>query len=1606
MPELPARLRTPPSSAVTPPVTTRVQQLEFQKLTWDDFQRLLVRIAEAEAQVEHCQEYGVQGQEQQGIDLYARRSDGTYEAYQCRRVQSFGPADLGRAVADFCDGSWASRAKRFVVATSFDTNRFELAEALEGETAKLRETGVALELWGRDQLSARLKGMPEVVDDFFGRAWVVAFCGQDAADRLGERLDHGDVLEYRRRLRDLFQSVFRQHDPGIPLQQRAGLPVVPLEDRFVPLDVLAEHRLIRGTTEARPPEDDQSASSTPPPVPVPSSIDMVRYVNRRDLDGWLASSDRSVIVAEAGAGKSTVLRFVALDLLSDAPRFTQLAARWGDRLPVWLPFGFWTRAVANGVGMSLGGCLHHWLEQQGQAALWPLVQRALADRRLLLLVDGLDEWTTEDAARIARDLLQVFVDQQRAAAVVSTRPYGYARVPITGEGWQVGRLAPLSPSQQRDISTRWFVARHRVENDGRDPGTDELARLDAEVERFLRELEGVSELRELAAVPLMLMLLLYLRFQHVALPRGRFEVYARLVEHLLRVHPDARRSAALVVGSEDALSEEELRGALGALAFIVQQQWPQGVLRDTDIPDVARTALEMTGMASEEVRRYTTRFIEVVQGRLGVVISEGDQVFFLHRAIQEYLAAEHAASLPLAEQRTLLQEFIDDPRWRDVLRAMLVMVRRSEEVAELIGAVVPPAAENDVAVAELRAEVAFGEYRCPPALAATIAAETFRRIETHPVLSHRESLLGHVFAGLRPSRTRELVRDKLRRWSVASKGWRAGPYGALARWPATEETIDTLWAAMHDEEAYVCIEAAKALATCAGGLGPIGERLRATAIAGLSPDSRAVALFALALGWPDIDVVSIAQTGRASVHAPLRIASILARVKRGVPDDDDLVRLVELSSDWAPSLGWSGLLTPLLIEGWPGSKRLRAAALDGIRNRSPRGEHMDNAIAWGVLLPAFPGDQEVAALCVEQLKVEHPFIGMLFGDVYSLLAVNFRGDANVIAAVEEWAQRQTFHEMELSRVSSIGPTPAIKAILLRHLESSSFPHWPVHALLEGWGMTDDEVGPALRTIATGDAPRASRIAYLIPRILTDPEEARTRLVALLRAPDNQRPDFVLSALSGLPHAAEVDDEIVALALARIAKVGGLDGTEALIQGWPRHPRVRAFALEQLEQPEAPIASIAWAYADDADMRAAVAALLTPLPRRLRQRILETLTDLESEADLALGTLKRFRQEDDAEVATTGSIGFHSRIRDDPDAAATALALLREEIHATGPHYEGVRQAALAGLVVLGKFDEIQKSQRDADAMEFVIKPWEPNVPLLRLLAQHWPELRSALGQDPLAKLSASGDAWQSLALVAEASPALRDELIGIIESGTLAPSPETLQFLANVRPGSDLLLDRCLRALQGGSTENPFRAGQLTAVATIFTQQFAQSDRARERLLAPYQKRGGLSIWYEGTVLALVAAWPDDPLVDSLYAELQQEPPVSAWTGYAVLYAKLPVAELANRLRRHLERAAAHPYLLGALRPAVAQRLARDGAARIALIDALREDAEPSLKASVPRLLASVGALSENARRWCAAELQRQAQRTEGSEIGLDLMAEEARTLSISLQEALGVEPR
>lgn len=306
--DLVARLEVPPGP---PPITvvTQLQSLPFGDLRWDDFERLCLRLARSDHEVDDARRYGIPGQDQYGIDLFARRAGSAgYTVYQCKRVERFGPSDIGAAVDDFLDGPWVAQADRFVLSTSSSLAPTQLADRLKTEKERMAGHGVTLTAWDADELDILLKDHPALVDDFFGRQAVTAFCGPEAAVDLGRRLDGREVAEYRRRLRDVYAAVFSQLDPGLPVPPGVSDAAIDIRRRYVVPDVAeaTQGPPIPGTAgpgaqDARrqpdapmrsSPEDETGGA----PAAARTSRGDAAYRLRQPLGTWLASGQRCLLV--------------------------------------------------------------------------------------------------------------------------------------------------------------------------------------------------------------------------------------------------------------------------------------------------------------------------------------------------------------------------------------------------------------------------------------------------------------------------------------------------------------------------------------------------------------------------------------------------------------------------------------------------------------------------------------------------------------------------------------------------------------------------------------------------------------------------------------------------------------------------------------------------------------------------------------------------------------------------------------------------------------------------------------------------------------------------------------------------------------------------------------------------------------------------------------------------------------------------------------------------------------------------------------------------------------------------------------------------------------
>lgn len=1391
-----------PDADVEPPSDTRPQLLPLHALSWQNFERLCLRILEADTEVVHAEAalspetarepepkvrlYGTRGQAQHGIDLYARDPVDLGETtprrrfvtLQARRVDDVSAGDLRSSVDDFLHGKWAAVTRKFIYATSSSGVSTSVTDEMERLTGELAEKGIEYELWDQEELSARLRDEPRLVDDFFGRTWVERFCGPDAANVLGERLDAGEVAELRGSLAHLYRTAFGVADSGLLALRADGRGALPLRDRFVTPDVLSTNAREAETQKAleehpwADDDPDRIADAVPRDALWPGSDDggplgattpTVARVprahaadaeERTPADLWLGQSSRQVVVGDPGAGKSTLLRYLILDLLSDEPAWTAVAERWGQRLPVWLPFHFFTQRVADQTGSaaSVGAALKAWLQQHDFGDVWPLVEKALGDERLLLVVDGLDEWVNDDAGRYAAAAVEMFAETHGVAVVVSSRPYGLSRLTL-GAGWDYGRVAPLNAEQQRSLALHYHRAAAQEDDDR---ATSEEA-LGASVDAFMAQIRASPDLRAISGVPLFLVLLVGLRLSNVArLPDRRFEVYDRAIDMLVADHPQKRRVAAAVTARRQRLTDQQTRALLAYSAFASLTRGDVSTIAESDARgDLVAALIDSDYLAMERssAALIADELLDIAEGELGVLVRKGTrELGFVHRMIQEQLAAEYAANrLTPPDQLTLFECYVGDPQWREVLLGIVWRVQRPAELRQIVEVVEAHVDETPqgLQAREILAEATFGPYDLPGSHVHRFDAEIVDMVEGHPYDRHRSNLMASVLSGLESVTTRNTVTECLPRWTMHVRRPSQSLNWQLARlapdeW-LTEPVRVLLLAALRYDDMPIAYSAAASIAYRCGEDGnatmPERDAYQKDLLRTLShPQSgltAAAALTALALEWnADEPVRAALEAGRESSDEGLRIVALghtmgvlhaglyAARPLEGSDaseiDDDERRWLVDRLKSDGVNVGVSNVHSGLLTAAVATAIRGDEGALDYCVRRIERRIGMEVDLVLAVALRAFADSERLAeAVCNEFRTQQYPlFFRPMSSQERSLTDAYGPGSSHhdrVASAIEAHLERfgGRHRDVELHNLAAIDQGPRMRAALLQELGESSNPHWASGALSEHF-LDDEEVHETLKSMLASDPAKASQIANAAPEVF-DSNEAIERLLQILRGVAQRnvqrraRPDIAALALirtcqeqdlTDGPRAETIASEAISLMPDEPHSLFGDPTYELAVAFYPSD--ASRSALERLAgRDDHPVEPFIAAFRDEpAKVRPFVeeaASTLRTLPVNLRARLCQLLTDRPTERALTLNLTRRWADEDANANKSVASLTYHRALLEarrehdlNDHTWDEVMAHLAEQASTYGPDHDARRRAAWVGMCVIGDWSMIDE----------------------------------------------------------------------------------------------------------------------------------------------------------------------------------------------------------------------------------------------------------------------------------------------------------------------------
>ncbi|MBI4772176.1 MAG: NACHT domain-containing protein, partial [Chloroflexi bacterium] len=485
-------------------------------------------------------------------------------------------------------------------------------------------------------------------------------------------LSPDDLREATRRYLQYVVDRYRYLDfKGMGVSDRVPLRL-SLPDLYVPLKARIE--LPRGETWLRElrlagrevPQADREAVGERLSEPTP-------------LMDLLQKHSGLIILGDPGAGKTTFLKFLALELAAGADA----------RLPVLVPLSAYANALAEKEGTRLDEFMADYFHTLGaDLPLAAMLRRALAAGSAVVMLDGLDE-VKELRLRdtVVRRVVDFYTFHHPAGNkfLLTSRIIGYREVRPTAPGLAECTLVDFDDEEIEAFVTRWTAAIEKAARGETAVAAQEAARERQELLEAVRRNPGV---RALAANPLLLTILALMKRQGVTLPERRVALYHNYVETLLSSWNRARG-----LGRPPArdLDVPETLKVLAPLALWMHEVAPGvGLVKQRDLLQRLEAIYHERGEANPE--QAARRFLTDVREYSGLLLERGSgQYGFIHLTFEEYLAAVALAGRGQQSVQPVvaaLAAHAGDPTWREaslLTVGYLGLVQQREQAA---GAVV------------------------------------------------------------------------------------------------------------------------------------------------------------------------------------------------------------------------------------------------------------------------------------------------------------------------------------------------------------------------------------------------------------------------------------------------------------------------------------------------------------------------------------------------------------------------------------------------------------------------------------------------------------------------------------------------------------------------------------------------------------------------------------------------------------------------------------------------------------------------------------------------------------------------------------------------------
>jgi HEAT repeat protein len=410
-----------------------------------------------------------------------------------------------------------------------------------------------------------------------------------------------------------------------------------------------------------------------------------------ELEVAVSQHARLVFLGDPGAGKTTLMRFLALRFALAVQAGESVAVdregrSYGEtKLPILVRVAEFADAFTKDRSLSVRDFLprcHCGDLGLSESEVKALYESALGTGNALVLLDGLDEVVSaSDRAEIGRRI-DGFVAglPQGNRVIVTSRIMGYRESPLSS-AFAEHTLQDMSVEQIEKFLNNWCPAHEKH----RDPHASEETRQKRATEEAALLLKAVKDnpgVKRLATNPLLLTILALIHRNGSHLPKRRIELYRIASETLLRDWQLGRGTQ-----EKNTVEEYEALELLAPLAYWMHCHEPTGLIEKRDAEQVLTKILMKTRQlkTKQEAAPVVTEFLRRVEKHTGIFVEKAPGRYgFMHLTFEEYFAARYLVD---DEETSVvvdrIQHLKHHPRWEESIR-LAIAYERPKRAAKLV----------------------------------------------------------------------------------------------------------------------------------------------------------------------------------------------------------------------------------------------------------------------------------------------------------------------------------------------------------------------------------------------------------------------------------------------------------------------------------------------------------------------------------------------------------------------------------------------------------------------------------------------------------------------------------------------------------------------------------------------------------------------------------------------------------------------------------------------------------------------------------------------------------------------------------------------------------